>query len=46
MKRNPDMFGERDVDGDPSKKRTPVTIYSSVKSARFLFFLHRIIKFK
>ncbi|KAN0075477.1 Cyclic-AMP phosphodiesterase [Tylopilus felleus] len=31
MKRNPDMFGERDVDGDPSKKRTPVTIYSSVK---------------
>ncbi|KAH0830277.1 cyclic-AMP phosphodiesterase [Lanmaoa asiatica] len=31
MKGNPDIFGERPADEDPSKKITPFTIYSSVK---------------
>lgn len=31
MKRNPDIFGERPADEDPSKKMTPSTIYANVK---------------
>ena len=43
MKRNPNIFDEHPADEEPSKKRTPSTIYANVKSASFSLLLTRSV---